>query len=235
MRARRQSDSDGRGPFFFAYRMTAVELADSGATDTLIRTPARCAANANSNHRDVPTYGFAGIWSPRYDARMNPAVIVTISDSRSAGQAEDKSGPLAAEQIAAMGIPIGESIVVPDDIESIRSAVSNAARTAPLVVTTGGTGVGPRDVTPEALQPIFDRDLPGFGEIMRTGSYAATPLSIISRGGAGVVGRCLVVMLPGSPGGVRDSLELLGPAIRHVLKVLSDAPADCEEARSSGD
>jgi len=142
---------------------------------------------------------------------------------------------LAVERMAAMGLAVDGPDVIPDDLETIRDAVRAAATSAALVVTTGGTGVGVRDVTPEALAPIFDRQLPGFGEIMRTGGFASTPLSIISRGGAGVIGRCLVVMLPGSPGGVRDGLELLGPAIRHVLKVLSDAPNDCEAASQRSD
>ncbi len=102
-----------------------------------------------------------------------------------------------------------------------------------LVVTTGGTGVGPRDVTPEALRPLFDRELPGFGEIMRTGSYSRTPLSIISRGGAGLVGRTLIVMLPGSPRGVRECLELIGPAVKHLLKILSSESVDCQAGPTS--
>ena len=133
-----------------------------------------------------------------------------------------------ASSVAAMGLAVERPDVIPDELEKIRDAVRAAATSAALVVTTGGTGVGVRDVTPEALTPVFDKHLLGFGEIMRTGGYASTPLSIISRGGAGVIGRCLVVMLPGSPAGVRDGLELLGPAIRHVMKVLSDAPNDCE-------
>lgn len=164
---------------------------------------------------------------------MSTAVVLTISDSRSAGKAEDRSGPLAAELMIAMGLTVAERRVVPDDMEAIRNTVRETANKTHLIVTTGGTGVGPRDVTPEALRPIFDRELPGFGEIMRTGSYSITPMSIISRGGAGLIGRCLVVMLPGSPGGVRDGLALVGPAIKHVLKVLSDAPVDCEQASRS--
>lgn len=164
---------------------------------------------------------------------MNSAVVFTISDSRSKGQAVDLSGPQAREAIEAMGLHVDGPRVVPDEIDAIRDAVRDAAKRTNLVVTTGGTGVSPRDVTPEAIGPILDRSLPGFGEIMRTGSYSVTPLSIISRGGAGIVGRCLVVMLPGSPGAVRDGLALLGPAIKHVLRVLSDVPNDCAQATQS--
>lgn len=161
---------------------------------------------------------------------MTRAAIITISDSRSAGRAEDASGPQAASCLDALGIVITHRGIVPDDVEAIRSAVLEAARSADIVVTTGGTGLGPRDVTPEAIEPLLEKRLPGFGEIMRTGSYGRTPLSIISRGGAGLIGRSLVVMLPGSPRGVRDGLELLGPAIRHILKMLAGQAEDCSAA-----
>jgi molybdenum cofactor biosynthesis protein B len=163
------------------------------------------------------------------------ALVLTISDSRSAGDKPDQSGPAAHEILKSLGVSEVESRIIPDELERIRDAVRSAATGASLVVTTGGTGVGPRDVTPEAIGPLFDRELPGFGEIMRTGSFGKTPLSIISRGGAGIVGRCLVVMLPGSPGGVKDGLSLLGPAIRHVLKILADTPEDCEQARRTAE
>ncbi len=164
---------------------------------------------------------------------MSSAVVFTISDSRSKGQAVDLSGPQARDDIEAMGLHVDGPHVVPDEIDAIRNAVRNATKRTNLVVTTGGTGVSERDVTPEAIGPILDRSLPGFGEIMRTGSYSVTPLSIISRGGAGIVGRCLVVMLPGSPAAVRDGLALLGPSIKHVLRVLSDVPNDCAQATQS--
>jgi len=159
---------------------------------------------------------------------MADAVIITISDSRSAGTATDSSGPAAAEIVRGWGLNVIQSMVVPDEAPSIADAVGQWATRVPLIVTTGGTGVGPRDVTPEAVQPLLERELPGFGEIMRTGSFAKTPLSIISRGGAGVIGRCLVILLPGSPKGVRDCLELVGPAAKHVLKVLEGGKTNCQ-------
>ena len=158
---------------------------------------------------------------------MSEAVVFTISDSRSAGEANDLSGPAAAEMLAGMGIDVVERRVIPDKLEEIRAAVRDAVNRVSVVVTTGGTGIARRDVTPEAIQPLFERALPGFGEIMRTGSYSKTPLSIISRGGAGLAGRTLIVMLPGSPNAVRDGLSLLGPAIKHILKFLENRPVDC--------
>ncbi len=119
--------------------------------------------------------------------------------------------------------------VIPDEQDDIRAAVQSAVARCDLIMTTGGTGVGPRDVTPEAINPLIDKALPGFGEILRVGSYEKTPLSIISRGGAGVIRNSLVVMLPGSPKGVRDGLELLGAAIKHTLKVLSQEKVNCQQ------
>lgn len=151
------------------------------------------------------------------------------SDSRSSGDAEDKSGPLLRDWLNDAGVELSIDTVIPDEIEAIRAAVQHAVGCCDLIISTGGTGVGPRDVTPEAIEPLLEKGLPGFGEIMRVGSYDKTPLSIISRGGAGVIGQALVVMLPGSPKGVRDGLNLLGPAIKHTLQVLSKKKVDCQQ------
>ena len=158
---------------------------------------------------------------------MHSAIVITVSDSRSAGKNRDESGPAAAAMLRDMGLNVIDTRIIPDDRKTIGTSVQMATQQAQLVVTTGGTGIGPRDVTPDAIRPMFDRELPGFGEIMRVGSHAKTPLSIISRGGAGIIGHTLVVMLPGSPGGVRDGLTLLSPAMKHVMKVLTTGSADC--------
>jgi molybdenum cofactor synthesis domain-containing protein len=158
---------------------------------------------------------------------MSKAAVVTISDSRSAGAAEDRSGPLVSELLGKLGLNVTERRLVPDDAAHIADCVRALAGHVDLIVTTGGTGIGPRDVTPEAIAPLLDRPLPGFGEIMRTGAYSKTPLSILSRGGGGIIGRTLIVMLPGSEAAVRDGLELLGPAIRHALGVLNRSVTDC--------
>ena len=161
---------------------------------------------------------------------MHSAAVITISDSRSAGTARDESGPAAVALLRDMEIEVVDTRIIADDAIVIATVVKELTGHARLIVSTGGTGIGPRDVTPEAVRPLFDRELPGFGEIMRVGSFSKTPLSIISRGGAGIIGRSLVVMLPGSPRGVRDGLELLAPAIKHVMKVLSTGSADCATA-----
>jgi len=159
---------------------------------------------------------------------MSTAAVLTISDTRSKGTAVDRSGPVVAEVLGKMGLDVREREVIPDEAERIRVRVQGLVGEVGLVVTTGGTGIADRDVTPEAVTPLFDRVLPGFGEIMRTGGYEKTPLAIISRGGAGISGRTLIVMLPGSPKAASESLTLLGPAILHVLKFLGDQPVNCE-------
>ncbi len=168
------------------------------------------------------------VFSRRYDPGMATAAVFTISDRRSRGDAEDLSGPAACEALAALGVEVVDRKTVPDEPAQIRDQVRAAVDHVSLVLTTGGTGIADRDVTPEALAPLFDKELPGFGEIMRTGSFSKTPLSIISRGGAGIAGKTLIVMLPGSPKGVRDCLGLVGPAIKHVLRFLEGTAGDCQ-------
>lgn len=164
---------------------------------------------------------------------MDHVTVITVSDSRSSGDAEDRGGPAVAEALSSIGLTVADRRLVPDSASSIQAAIRESLRTSALIVTTGGTGVADRDVTPEAIEPMLEKRLPGFGEIMRTGSFAKTPLSIISRGGAGIIGRTLVVMLPGSPKGVRECLDLVGPAIKHVLKVLDRQKVDCQAENKS--
>lgn len=159
---------------------------------------------------------------------MPTAIVITISDSRSAGGQADSSGPTAQTVLQQLGFTLSTPLIVPDEMPVIRDAVKRHCGKLDVIVTTGGTGIAARDVTPEAIEPLLEKRLPGFGEIMRTGSYAKTPLSIISRGGAGIIGRTLVVMLPGSPKGVKDCLELVGPAMKHVVKALTEGPLNCQ-------
>ncbi|MFO0972432.1 MAG: MogA/MoaB family molybdenum cofactor biosynthesis protein [Phycisphaerae bacterium] len=158
---------------------------------------------------------------------MPSAAVLTISDTRSAGTNVDRSGPAAAERLAAAGLTVTTRDIVPDERDEIARRVRALVGAVDLVVTTGGTGIATRDVTPEALSGVIERSLPGFGEAMRMASFERTPLSIISRGGAGVAGRTLVVWLPGSPRGVLECLEPILPAILHVLKVLTAGGVEC--------
>lgn len=150
-------------------------------------------------------------------------VVITISDSRSAGTAADLGGPAVIAALPALGAELTHRQLVPDEIDAIRGAVSAWIGRCDLILTTGGTGIAPRDITPEAIEPLLERRLPGFGEIMRARGYERKPASILSRGGAGVATGTLIVMLPGSPRGAADCVSWLAQAIRH----------GCEQIRGS--
>src|SRR5919108_922260 len=147
------------------------------------------------------------------------AAVLTVSDGVAAGQREDGSGDALEELLAAAGYEV-ERRVVPDERDTIAAAIRELAREASLVLTTGGTGVAPRDVTPEATATVVERQVPGIAEALRADAARRTPHGLLSRGVAGIRGAALVVNLPGSPGGCRDGFSVLREALPHALRLL---------------
>jgi molybdenum cofactor synthesis domain-containing protein len=149
------------------------------------------------------------------------AVVVTASNRASAGVYPDRSGQALAEGLRALGFAVEGPHVRPDDVaqlaEVLRAAVAGGAD---VVLTTGGTGLSPTDVTPEATRTVLEREAPGIAEAVRRYGEGAVPTSVLSRGTAGTAGRTLIVNLPGSTGGVRDGLAVLGPLLPHVVSQL---------------
>jgi len=151
------------------------------------------------------------------------AAVLTVSDRVSRGEAADGSGDTLAELLAADGYEVARR-VVPDEVGEIAVAIEELAGEAALVLTTGGTGIAPRDVTPEATRSVLEREAPGIAQALRADSIAKTPHGLLSRGTAGVLGSTLVVNLPGSTGGCRDGYAILQPALGHALSLLRDEP-----------
>ncbi len=160
---------------------------------------------------------------------MIRAGVLTLSDKGSRGEREDLSGPEVIRMLKEIGIETECCEVIPDEVDVIATKLIEYAdvRRVDLIVTTGGTGVSPRDVTPEATLKVIDREIPGMAEAMRRESMAKTPHAMISRAVAGIRKTTLIVNLPGSPKGVRENLAVLLPALKHAIEKIKGDQSDC--------
>ncbi len=159
---------------------------------------------------------------------MNVAIL-TVSDKGHRGERDDRSGPALSAWLAHRSVEVVSTKMVPDEPDAIAAQLIEWADggQCDLILTTGGTGVSPRDHTPEATRAVLDREIPGIGELMRAASLSKTPFAILSRAVAGIRGRVLIVNLPGSPSGAVENLESVWTALPHAVKKIQGDPSDC--------
>jgi len=157
------------------------------------------------------------------------AGVITVSDRGSRGEREDKSGQEIVSMLKGIAATVVHTIIIPDEKDQIKDALIECAdkKQLDLIVTTGGTGVSPRDVTPDATLEIIEKEVPGMAEAMRRESAAITPHAMISRAVVGIRGCSLIINLPGSPRGVRENLAVILPALKHAIEKIKGDDAEC--------
>ncbi|HNZ65339.1 MAG TPA: MogA/MoaB family molybdenum cofactor biosynthesis protein [Smithella sp.] len=160
---------------------------------------------------------------------MISAGIITISDKGSQGKREDLSGPAIAEMLAGAAIEIKSTLIIPDEKDEIKKAIVDFSdvKKLDLILTTGGTGVSPRDLTPDATLEVIDKQIPGMAEAMRHQSMLITPHAMISRAVAGIRGKSMILNLPGSPKSVRENLAVVLPALKHAIEKIKGDDSEC--------
>ena len=163
---------------------------------------------------------------------MFSAGIITVSDKGSRGEREDLSGPAIKELLTSLPAEVKFSAVIPDDTDVIAATLRECSdeRALDLIVTTGGTGVSPRDVTPEATREVIDKEIPGMAEVMRMEGLKKTPHAMISRAVVGMRRQSLIINLPGSPKAVKENLSVLLPALPHTLSKIKGDEAECAQS-----
>jgi len=213
--------------------LTAAAVAGLAVID-MIKSIDR-AACVTDVHLVAKSGGASGDWRDEGDglARVStlpPAGVITVSDRCAAGVREDLSGPALQAALRRAGAADVASALVPDDADAIRRAVLDmVGQGRRIVLTTGGTGLGPRDVTPESVSALLDREVPGLAEAIRAAGAAQTPMASLSRGIAGVVGGALVVTLPGSASAVTDAVAYLGPLLPHIISQIDGGDHEADK------
>jgi len=162
---------------------------------------------------------------------MFKAGVITVSDKGSRGEREDLSGAAILQMLTGLDVRVEATLIVPDEVDRIEAALIDFAdrQQIDLIITTGGTGVSPRDVTPDATLAVIDREVPGMAEAMRRASAAITPHAMISRAVVGIRGRTLIVNLPGSPKSVRENLAVILPALPHAVEKIKGDETECAQ------